>query len=72
AEGIEVLLGNGFDTAAFSPMLRALRPRVAVYNAHMWTLAGRHGCYMLDLRHLGSSREHRQLKTTETAKRLLS
>lgn len=49
AEGIEVLLGNGFDTAAFSPMLRALRPRVAVYNAHMWTLAGRHGCYMLDL-----------------------
>lgn len=49
AEGIEVLLGNGFDTAAFSPALRALRPRVAVYNAHMWTLAGRHGCYMLDL-----------------------
>lgn len=49
AEGIEVLLGNGFDSEAFSPVLRALRPRVAVYNAHLWSIAGRHGCYMLDL-----------------------
>lgn len=48
-EGIQVLMGNGYDTKAASPLLRALRSRVAIYNSHLWTIAQRHGCYMLDL-----------------------
>lgn len=48
-EGIQVLMGNGYDTSAFSPLLRALRSRVAIYNSHLWTISQRHGCYMLDL-----------------------
>lgn len=35
AEGIEVLLGNGFDTAAFSPMLRTAPPRGRVQRTHV-------------------------------------
>ncbi|MYM20663.1 SGNH/GDSL hydrolase family protein [Brevibacterium sp. 5221] len=49
AEGIQVLLGNGYDTQMFTPVLRALRPRVAIYNSHLWTIAHRHDCFMLDL-----------------------
>lgn len=48
-EGIQVLMGNGYDTAAATPVIRALRSRVAIYNAHLWTISQRHGCYMLDL-----------------------
>lgn len=48
-EGIQVLMGNGYDTSAASPLLRALRSRVAIYNSHLWTISQRHGCYMLDL-----------------------
>lgn len=47
--GIAVLMANGFDTETASPLLRAVRPRVATYNSHLWTIAQRHGCYMLDL-----------------------
>ncbi|NNV09083.1 SGNH/GDSL hydrolase family protein, partial [Geobacillus sp. MMMUD3] len=36
-EGIEVVMANGFDTETMSPLLRAVRPRVGVYNAHLWT-----------------------------------
>lgn len=47
--GIQVLMANGYDTDTASPLLRAVRPRVATYNSHLWTIAQRHGCYMLDL-----------------------
>ncbi|WP_349828314.1 SGNH/GDSL hydrolase family protein [Brevibacterium litoralis] len=48
-EGIRVLIVNGFDTYASSPLFRTLRPKVAVYNCHLWTIAQRHGCQMLDI-----------------------
>lgn len=47
--GISVLLATGYDTKPASPLLRAVRPRVAIYNSHLWTIAQRHGCHMLDL-----------------------
>ncbi len=47
--GIQVLLGNGYDAEMFTPVLRTLRPRVGVYNSHLWTIAHRHDCFMLDL-----------------------
>src|SRR5690625_811111 len=47
--GIEVLMCNGFDTEFSSPLIRAVRPRVGVYNAHLWSIAQRHGCHMVDL-----------------------
>lgn len=47
--GIDVLMANGYDTEVANPLLKAMRPRVAVYTSHLWTIAQRHGCYMLDL-----------------------
>lgn len=47
--GIAVLMVNGYDTETSSPLLKAMRPRVATYNSHLWTIAQRHGCYMLDV-----------------------
>ena len=47
--GIEVLMCNGFDTESSTPLIRAVRPRVGVYNAHLWSIAQRHGCHMVDL-----------------------
>ena len=47
--GIEVLMCNGFDTEFSSPLIRAVRPRVGIYNAHLWSIAQRHGCHMVDL-----------------------
>lgn len=46
--GIEVLMCNGFDTEFSTPLIRAVRPRVGVYNAHLWSIAQRHGCHMID------------------------
>ena len=47
--GIEVLMCNGFDTEIASPLIRAVRPRVGIYNAHLWSIAQRHGCHMVDV-----------------------
>ncbi|MGO1290979.1 MAG: SGNH/GDSL hydrolase family protein [Brevibacterium linens] len=47
--GIEVLMCNGFDTEFSTPLIRAVRPRVGIYNAHLWSIAQRHGCHMVDL-----------------------
>ncbi|GAA1999991.1 SGNH/GDSL hydrolase family protein [Brevibacterium samyangense] len=47
--GIEVMVVNGFDTLASNPLFKTLRPKVAVYNSHLWTIAQRHGAKMLDL-----------------------
>ncbi|WP_309135466.1 SGNH/GDSL hydrolase family protein [Cellulomonas sp.] len=48
ATGADVLLGTGFDVRD-SPLVRATRARVAVYNTHVWSIARRHGTYVLDL-----------------------
>ncbi|WP_321575248.1 SGNH/GDSL hydrolase family protein [Oerskovia douganii] len=48
AEGIDVLLGTGFDTSG-SPLVGLTRGRVGVYNAHIWSIARRHGAHVLDL-----------------------
>lgn len=46
--GIDVLLATGFDTV-HSPVIRHTRGRTAVFNAHIWTIAGRHGAHVLDM-----------------------
>ncbi|WP_081861746.1 SGNH/GDSL hydrolase family protein [Cellulomonas sp. HZM] len=46
--GIDVLLGTGFDTAQ-SPLVRATRSRVAVYNTQIWSIARRTGAHVVDL-----------------------
>ncbi len=47
ATGADVLLGTGFD-ARESPLVKATRARVGVYNAHVWSIARRQGAYVLD------------------------
>jgi lysophospholipase L1-like esterase len=54
ATGADVLLATGFDSAG-SPLVSVTRPKVGVYNAHVWSIARRHGAYVLDvwgMRHL--------------------
>ncbi|MDD9206734.1 SGNH/GDSL hydrolase family protein [Georgenia sp. 10Sc9-8] len=48
AAGIDVLLATGVDPVA-SPVIRATRGRVGVYNAYVWTVARRHGAHVLDV-----------------------
>ncbi|WP_265522526.1 SGNH/GDSL hydrolase family protein [Oerskovia flava] len=48
AQGADVLLGTGFD-ASESPLVGLTRQRVGVFNAHLWSIARRHGAYVLDL-----------------------
>ena len=40
---------TSFDTEFSTPLIRAVRPRVGIYNAHLWSIAQRHGCHMVDL-----------------------
>lgn len=58
ATGADVLLATGADSAG-SPLVSATRARVGVYNAHVWSIARRHGAHVLDLwgmRHLHDMR----------------
>lgn len=48
AAGADVLLGTGMDTR-HSPVIRRTRSRTAVLNAHVWSIARRHGAHVLDL-----------------------
>lgn len=48
AAGVDVLVGTGFD-ARESPLVRATRSRVGVFNAHVWSIARRHGAHVLDV-----------------------
>lgn len=48
AAGIDVLLGTGMDSAD-SPLIKATRGRVATLNSHVWSMARRHGAYVLDI-----------------------
>jgi lysophospholipase L1-like esterase len=56
--GADVLLGLGVDCKG-TPVLSTTRPRTAVYNANLWSLARRYGAYVLDawsMRSLGDRR----------------
>jgi hypothetical protein len=56
--GADVLLATGMD-AKDSPVVRRTRPRVAVFNAHIWSIARRHGGHVLDLWGMRSLRDWR-------------
>jgi len=46
--GIDVIVGTGIDSKG-SPVLELTRPRTAIYNANIWSLARRHGAYVIDV-----------------------
>lgn len=46
--GADVLIATGFDTR-HTPVLRQFRGKIATYNTHLWAIAARHQCRMLDL-----------------------
>ncbi len=56
--GIDVLLATGMDTAD-TPLLRVVRGRVALFNAHVWSIARRRGAYVLDVWGMRSLRDWR-------------
>ena len=56
--GVDVLLGTGVD-AADSPLVKATRSRVGIYNALIWSMARRHGAYVVDLWGMRSLRDWR-------------
>lgn len=46
--GVDVLMGTGMD-ARHSPIVNKTRGRTALYNTNIWSIARRHGAYVLDL-----------------------
>lgn len=48
ATGADVLLATCMDTRNAGPLLGITRPRMALYSAHISSIARRHGCYVLD------------------------
>ncbi len=56
--GADVLLATGMDTAG-SPLVRAAGARTGVLNAHVWSIARRHGAFVLDVWGLRSLRDWR-------------
>ena len=48
ADGIDVIIGTGID-AKGSPVLELTRTRTAVFNANIWTIARRHGAFVIDV-----------------------
>lgn len=47
--GADVLLCTGMDTRKAGALLRATRPRVAVFNTHLWSIAERNGAKVIDM-----------------------
>jgi hypothetical protein len=47
AAGADVLLATGVDTRQ-TPILRRVRGKIAVFNAHIWSIAARSGAVVLD------------------------
>lgn len=45
--GSDVLLGTGWDSLG-SPLVQRTRHRTSLLNAHVWSIARRHDCYVLD------------------------
>ncbi len=58
ATGADVLLATGMD-AKDSPVVRRTRSRVGVFNAHVWSIARRHGAFVLDVWGMRSLRDWR-------------
>ena len=58
AAGADVLLATGMDVKD-SPVVRRTRPRVGVFNAHVWSIARRHGAAVLDVWGMRSLRDWR-------------
>jgi lysophospholipase L1-like esterase len=48
AAGNDVVICTGFDTRS-TPVLKHVRGRIAAYNLHLWSIADRYGCRMVDL-----------------------
>jgi len=48
ATGADVLLATPTDTIDAGPLLGRTRTRSAVYTAHLFTIAQRHGCYIVN------------------------
>lgn len=48
ASGADVLLATTTDPAG-APIIEKVRGRAATLTAHIWGIAGRHGCYVLNL-----------------------
>lgn len=46
--GADVLLSTGFDTAE-NPLVSMTRGRVGIYNSLIWSIAHRHGAYVMDV-----------------------
>jgi lysophospholipase L1-like esterase len=47
ATGADVLLATPSDPSE-APVIQRFRGRMATYTAHIWKIAGRHGCYVLN------------------------
>lgn len=58
AAGADVVLATGMDTRS-AGVLRATRPKVAVYNAHVWSIARRRGAVVLDVWGMRSLQDRR-------------
>ncbi len=58
ASGTRVLLATGMDTRGVA-LLGSLRHKVAVYNAHIWSIAQRRGAAVIDLWGMRSLRDRR-------------
>lgn len=56
AQGIEVMLCAQYDPH-HSPILGLTRSTVAVFNSNLWSIARRHGCYVMDQWGLRSLRD---------------
>lgn len=48
AAGADVLMATGMDPRD-SPLIRLTRGKAAVYTAHVWSIAQRHGAHVMDL-----------------------
>lgn len=58
AAGVDVLMATGVDTRD-SPLIRATRGKVGIYNACIWSIARRHGAHVLDVWGMVSLRDWR-------------
>lgn len=56
--GTDVLLATGMD-AKDSPVVRRTRQRVGILNAHIWSIARRHGAFVVDVWGMRSLRDWR-------------
>ena len=57
--GCTVLLFTGFDPGTF-PLIRLIRRRAAIFNAHVRVAARRHGCHLVDLWSMRVLRDSRE------------